>query len=260
MWQLTLPSTWSFITVCPMMSIRTGKTMMVPRDSGSLWSPSRTMETSRQFQYVMLLTFPSPSPSPSPTLLQGHVWVFKLASTDQILFEEMIDLHHCGKIMVAPPEHVEALRQYCRDTGRAVLGVRQSPSPSLLAHPHPHPHLQHWPRAPVVREMHPVLPASSESVFTTEHAHFSDDPAKAATQTTLTIRTLSTQPHLLEIENFLSDEECEHLKEIAIESPEFTEHDDDEDLVRWKWRWRCRILMHVCVYVSIGVQWRFDVD
>lgn len=140
----------------------------------------------------------------------GHVWLFKLASTEQVLFEEMIDIRHCGKIMIAPPEHVEALRQYCRDTGRAVLG--------------------HWPRAPVVREMHALLPVSSETVVTTEHVQFRDEPSRSSSPWSMTMRTLSRTPHVLEIDDFLSHEECEHLQELALASDDFgKQHQDDDD-------------------------------
>lgn len=128
--------------------------------------------------------------------IRGHVWSFRASDTNELLFEEVITQNHCGKIMIAPSEHIEALRQYCSSTGRAVIG--------------------HWPRAPLVRHVPQLAPLGSKKVFQSDYTQFESYEGRLQSQVKeITIETISTNPHMLRIDNFLSDEECEHLKEIS---------------------------------------------
>lgn len=66
-----------------------------------------------------------------------------------------------------------------------------------------------------------------ERQFETEHAQFHDSRSTAESSV-LTVRTLSQTPHLLEIDNFLSNEECDHLIELAKSSDELAQKSTDE--------------------------------
>lgn len=128
--------------------------------------------------------------------IRGHVWSFRASDTNELLFEEVITHNHCGKIHVAPSEHIEALRQYCASTGRAVIG--------------------HWPRAPLVRHVPRPAPLSSQRSFQSDYAQFESYEGRLQSHVEeMTIETISISPHMLRIDNFLSDEECEHLKEVS---------------------------------------------
>jgi len=131
--------------------------------------------------------------------IKGHVWSFRLASPPfDLLFDEFIDLSHCGRIHVAPSEHLEALRNYCQKTGRAVIG--------------------NWPRAPVVRHLPDVASAKpgQKSSFVTQNTHFHEYEQRLTEQTaTMQVEVVSTSPHMLKVEGFLSDEECDHLIELS---------------------------------------------
>lgn len=124
------------------------------------------------------------------------VWSFRSALTAELLFEEAIDLTHCGKIHIAPPEHIEALRQYCAKTGRAVIG--------------------NWPRAPLVRHLPPLLPVGSTKPFRSENVQFESYEGRTRSVVhEMQVETLSNDPHLLRVDNFLSNEECDYLMELS---------------------------------------------
>lgn len=131
--------------------------------------------------------------------IKGHVWSFRLATPPfDLLFDEFIDLSHCGRIHVAPSEHLEALRNYCQKTGRAVIG--------------------NWPRAPVVRHLPDVSSAKPGQIssFVTQNPHFNEYEQRLTEQTTaMQVEVVSTSPHMLKVERFLSDEECDHLIELS---------------------------------------------
>jgi len=128
--------------------------------------------------------------------IRGHVWSFRSSDTNELLFEEVIAPNHCGKIHVAPSEHIEALRDYCAKTGRAVIG--------------------HWPRAQLVRHVPRLSPLGAIRTFQSDYTQFESYEGRLESHVKeMTVETISTSPFMLRIDDFLSDEECDHLKEIS---------------------------------------------
>lgn len=138
--------------------------------------------------------------------IRGHVWSFRTADEAQdLLFEEFIDLTHCGKIHIAAPEHIEALRAHCLKTGTAVLG--------------------NFPRAQLVRNVLSAVPRT----FTTHNPPFRSYEHRDAESPDMEIEVISHSPKLLRVDNFLSDEECDHLMEIAVDRL----HEDEQGSSAW---------------------------
>jgi len=135
------------------------------------------------------------------TSLRGHVWTFRLddrAST--LLFDELLDLNHCGRIHVAPSVHVEALRNNCQQNNRAIgLGF--------------------WPRAPLIRRI--PVPADTKvgdlRQFITSQTPFLTYDGERLSQEPITLyrQTIAVSPLIEKVDRFLSVEEAQHIITIA---------------------------------------------
>jgi len=144
--------------------------------------------------------------------IRGHVWSFRSSTSGDLLFEENIDITHCGKIHIAPSEHIEALRQYCAETGRAVIG--------------------HWPRAPLVRHVPKPLGLGQTRQFSTEHVQFQSYEGRMKSLVKdMTVKTIGVNPHLIRVDEFLSSEECDYLMELS--GPRLLEQDDNSASSTW---------------------------